>query len=321
MRGVVLTAGFLLAVVTLTAAKAFGRPYGKHLRLSHQADLPQGDDRIPGSVERQVYSLMEAMKESLGELSNKRNSWYDRYDVLAQKATNHSAMIAELLVISRVAMPIIWTTVMANQLLSRRKQLEKGEEIFYVPPNAALGEPVPHPLRILPTTLTDKEDFSIEVIVKTNEEANVGIRLMFEPEEGRDLDWDNDDIFFGIDLRWHNDHGNDREISLHDRYDGDFAREVITPASHWPNINVGEKFCVSIAKKKNCFSAIVIMGKDLYVQEQPEEPFVHTFCPKPRRTSKMIADPKKLWLVVHENRQHTGQVEVHNLIWYRNDKA
>lgn len=262
------------------------------------------------------------MKGSLGELSNKRNSWYDRYDVLAQEATNHSAMIAELLVISRVAMPIIWTTVMANQLHSRRRQLEKGQEIFYVPPNVALGEPVPHPLRILPTTLTDQDDFSVEVILKTNEEANVGIRLMFEPEEGRDLDWDNDDVFFGIHLRWHFDYGNDREISLHDRYDGSFrAGEVITPASHWPNIKVGEKFGVSIVRKKNCFSAIVIIGKDLYVQEQPEEPFVHTFCPRPRRTSKMIAEPKKLWLVVNEDRQHTGQVEVHNLIWYQNEKA
>ncbi|XP_068210843.1 uncharacterized protein [Palaemon carinicauda] len=319
MRGVALIVGLLLVVVQQRGANVSGRSYEGHHKYLQDAELPQGDDPAPALVERHIYSLLEAMKQSLGELSNKRSSWYDRYDALAMDVKDNSAMIQELLEIGRVAMPIIWTTSKIKMLHKRRERLEKGQEIFYKPPNVALGEPVPHPLRILPTELTDQDDFSIELILKTNEVANVGIRLMFEPEKGHEFDWDNDDLFLGVHLRWYFDYGNSREISLHDKYDGSFrAGEVITPASHWPDIKVGEKFGVSIVKKQNCFNVVIIIGKDLYVQEQAEEPYVHKFCPRPRRTSKMMADPKKLWLVVNEDRPGRGQLEVHNLIWYRN---
>lgn len=65
-------------------------------------------------------------------------------------------------------MPIIWTTFSANMQMNRLHLLTLGETVFYNPP-AAL--PAPHPLQSLTTSLTDQDDYTVEITLKLNAEA------------------------------------------------------------------------------------------------------------------------------------------------------
>ncbi|KAK7060695.1 hypothetical protein SK128_007974 [Halocaridina rubra] len=192
--------------------------------------------------------------------------------------------------------------------------IKKGGEVIYNPPFTL---PITHPLRFLPTRLTDRDEFKVEVGLLLKQEANVGIRLMFEPEHERDFDWDNDDIFVGVHLRWHFAYGPSREISVHEKYNGQFQPgETITPEAHWPDLKVGEKFLVIIVKGKECFEVYTVLGKDIYAQFYIEKPYMHRFCPLPRRENRMLSDPKKLRVVVNEDNPYSGDVQVDSITWF-----
>nr|XP_027211419.1 uncharacterized protein LOC113804725 [Penaeus vannamei] len=72
-----------------------------------QADEPDSDEESDAG-DSQVKRLVEAMHGSFVELATKRNTWYDRYDVLAQQAANNSRVITELLGISSVGFRLMW---------------------------------------------------------------------------------------------------------------------------------------------------------------------------------------------------------------------
>ncbi|PYZ99251.1 hypothetical protein A6K26_010230 [Gammaproteobacteria bacterium 2W06] len=276
-----------------------------------QADEPDSDEESDAG-DSQVKRLVEAMHGSFVELATKRNTWYDRYDVLAQQAANNSRVITELLGISRVAMPIIWNTFMAKNVWQRTEWLRHGAAQVYDP---LRDDQTPHPLRALTTSLTQDQDFTIEAILSLTTEANVGFRLMWDHDGA--FDWDQDDIFFSLHLRrFHPD--NDREVVMNDKYDGRWTSDATFVSSeYWPDIKPGQKFEVIVTKKGSCFVVLIWPGEDIYVQLPKPMGYTYRFCPKSRRQAKVSEwGGRPLRIVLNEDNPFSGEVRVHALTWY-----
>ncbi|XP_042887398.1 uncharacterized protein LOC122263133 [Penaeus japonicus] len=279
-----------------------------------QADEPDSDEEQDSNGNNQIRRLVEAMHSSFVDLATKRNTWYDRYDILAQEAANNSRIVTELLGISRIAMPIIWNTFMAKNVWQRTARLQHGASQVYDPTR---NRPAPHPLRSLSTSLTQDDDFAVEVILSLETEANVGFRLMWEPEDGDIFDWNQDDIFFSLHLRrFHPD--NDKEVVMNDKYDGRWTPEASrTSSEHWPPIQPGQKFEVIVMKNGPCFHVMVLAGEDIYVQIPKPMGYTHTFCPKPRRQARISQwESRPLRIVVNEDSHGSGELRVHAITWY-----
>ncbi|XP_047483510.1 uncharacterized protein LOC125035277 [Penaeus chinensis] len=279
-----------------------------------QADQPNSSEEQSDDGDNQIKRLVEAMHGSFVELATKRNTWYDRYDILAQQAANNSRVITELLGISRIAMPIIWNTFMAKNIWQRTERMQHGVAQVYSPLHDASA---PHPLRSLTTSLTQDQDFAVEVILSLTTEANVGFRLMWEPEGGAAFDWAQDDILFGLHLRrFHYD--GDREVVMDDKYDGEWTPDAaFVPSEHWPDIKPGRKFKIIVMKKGSCFMALILSGEDIYVQLPKPMGYTYRFCPKPRRQAKVSEwAARPLRVVLNEDNPGRGEVRVHALTWY-----
>ncbi|ROT77180.1 hypothetical protein C7M84_004209 [Penaeus vannamei] len=259
-----------------------------------QADEPDSDEESDAG-DSQVKRLVEAMHGSFVELATKRNTWYDRYDVLAQQAANNSRgrhahhlehihgqeCVAE----DRVA-------------AARRAQVYDPLRDDQTPPSACAHH-----------VLTQDQDFTIEAILSLTTEANVGFRLMWDHDGA--FDWDQDDIFFSLHLRrFHPD--NDREVVMNDKYDGRWTSDATFVSSeYWPDIKPGQKFEVIVTKKGSCFVVLIWPGEDIYVQLPKPMGYTYRFCPK---VSEWGGRP--LRIVLNEDNPFSGEVRVHALTWY-----
>ncbi|KAK4303484.1 hypothetical protein Pmani_024493 [Petrolisthes manimaculis] len=310
MKGI-LIAVFLVALVGVTKGGLLGWLEG---------DQPQADDPQQGPSEAvEVLRVVEEMSRNFLDLANQRGSWLQRYEVLANDSSRNSAFITELLGISRIALPIIWNAFSANMQMQRAHKLSLGEAVFYNPP-AAL--PAPHPLQLHTTRLTDQDDYTVEITLKLNAEANIGLRMMYEPEEGHEFDWNHDDIPIAAHFRWHFKYGADREVVLTNRKGGEWSsNEYYSGTEKWPNLVVGEKFSLILVKRGRCVQLHVMKGADMYFQIPKLEPSfnyciqVDLLC-NIKRESKMAQLPRQLQVVVNEDEQGAGEVEVLGIAWY-----
>ncbi|KAG0711457.1 hypothetical protein GWK47_020573 [Chionoecetes opilio] len=238
-------------------------------------DQPQTDEDDGMEVLRMVESLGHSMQE----VAEQEDGWLARYQQVAEMMKENNGMSEELLSISRTAVPIIWNTFMGKTMIGVLKQIEKGGVLS--PYTETLPPPPPKFIFVYPSPLTVDDKFTVQAVVRTTAEANIGFCLYFEPEEGEELDIDNGDIFFASHIRWHFDYGNSREIVFNDRYNGVWSRpEMAVGGDQWPDFEVGEKFIISVMKH-------------------------------PR-----TVDPRKLTLTVNEDKRGAGEVIVHWLTWF-----
>ncbi|XP_069194511.1 uncharacterized protein [Procambarus clarkii] len=276
-----------------------------------QADQHDSNEDGRGS---EVEHMMEAVKTAFRELSSKRSTWYSKYHALATDAANNSAIITELLGISRIAMPIIWNAYIGSQLTERLQKLRPGNVRTFSP--SAGHSSATQGLEMVSTDLTNHQDFTVEVILKLTEEASVGLRLMLEPEDGQELNRDDGDVLVDAHFNWQTTDSTSREVVLNDKYGGVWGpQEAVYGGPRWPSLVVGEKFQLSLIKKGECFSLFVRTGKDVYLQE-PALTLPYTFCPQARRQSKMAREARRVTVVVDEDHIHAGELHLYSVLWY-----
>ncbi|XP_042225792.1 uncharacterized protein LOC121868863 isoform X2 [Homarus americanus] len=209
-----------------------------------EADIPQADE--PQQEQSDGSRDIGRMIETVDNIFKNMTEEQDRYSSLTQDAAENTALITELLTISSVAMPVIWNTLMTSQTKAIHQTICQGKAVFFHAPGDL---PALHPLQDLSVGFTDQENFSLSSIMKLNEKADVSLRLMYEPEEGHDFNWKEDDILLSVHLQWHPELGNSGEVVINDKHSRNWGSvPTVVRGNKWPNLTVGEKFSLSVIK-------------------------------------------------------------------------
>ncbi|KAG7167155.1 Low affinity immunoglobulin epsilon Fc receptor-like [Homarus americanus] len=148
--------------------------------------------------------------------------------------------------------------------------------------------------------------------------SSVSLRLMYEPEEGHDFNWKEDDILLSVHLQWHPELGNSGEVVINDKHSRNWGSvPTVVRGNKWPNLTVGEKFSLSVIKNKKCFKIVLLLGEERFLMI-PFPLSAYVFCPQARRQSKMEQQPRKLRVVVNEFHPGAGDLDLYSIMWYPN---
>ncbi|XP_076066543.1 uncharacterized protein LOC143039954 [Oratosquilla oratoria] len=292
---------------------------GRTSETSMSADRPLKDEPKDDGVVSQIKRLILALKDNLGNYAFDRSAWYDRYSEVAQEAKENSEIVDELRNISRLALPIIWHNFVGSIVQQRDAFSHAGSLEFFDTVHA----PRKHPILDMRTHLTTSDDFTVEFLLSLRKEANIGLRLhLLDADVDRELDWDNDDILFSAHFRRTYHTGDEKQIVLNEKYNGDWGpNHVMYYPDTWPNIQPNEMFRVMFIKVDNCITMRVLPGEDaMYLMPMPL-PYVFSFCyskdPYSSAQRRLKTNPKII-LSVNEDEHYDGieVVDVHKMQYW-----
>ncbi|CAL4170051.1 unnamed protein product, partial [Meganyctiphanes norvegica] len=227
-----------------------------------------------------VSKLVTSLQESFLELTGRRNSWYDRYASLADKAKENNAKVQELQAISQKVMPIIWKNWLGSTMW-KMSVYEQAGWLHRIPVNTSVR---PHPLYVLDTDLFGPDQFTIEITMAMKKKANIGLRLMWVHE---DYSWDNDDILYSAHFRWvypNRQWGKEKQVVFNTKKDGTWGDSQAV-FDQWPDFKIGQKFKMQITtfqrqtvSGEKCFRMRLFMGHERFHLVPSPPPFEYVFC-------------------------------------------